>query len=267
LFLKGHVIVRVCILASSSSGNCTFVATDSTRILVDAGLSRREVLARLNAIGEDGEKLDAILVTHEHSDHVCGLVAMAKAPKDGRRIPVYMTRLTAPSIPWADYEPRLECFQAGTSFTIGDIEVDSFTVPHDATDPVGFCLRACGIRIGVATDLGYIPESIKVHLRGTDLLLMEANHDLEMLKVGPYPWSVKQRVMGRRGHLSNDVVCQFIRDDLDLSTSTLILGHISENNNHPEIVRNTASRALRGRALFTRLVVAEPRTQTEVFRY
>jgi phosphoribosyl 1,2-cyclic phosphodiesterase len=235
---------------------------------VDAGLSRREVMARLAAIGEDGEKLDAILITHEHSDHVCGLVAVAKTPKDGRRIPVYMTRLTAPSIPWGDYEPHLECFQAGTSFHIGDIDVDSFTIPHDACDPVGFCFRACGIKIGIATDLGYVPESIKVHLRGTDLLFIEANHDLEMLRVGPYPWSVKQRVMGRRGHLSNDVVCEFIRNDLDLNTSTLVLGHISESNNHPEIVRNSAARALQCRALFApRLVIAEPRRQTEVFRY
>lgn len=178
-----------------------------------------------------------------------------------------MTRLTAPSIPWGDFEPRLECFQAGTSFQVGDIDVQSFTIPHDACDPVGFCFRAGGIRIGLATDLGYVPESIKVHLRGTDLLIIEANHDLEMLRVGPYPWSVKQRVMGRRGHLSNDVVCEFIRNDLDLSTGTLILAHISESNNHPEIVRNTATRALRGRALFTRLVVAEPRKQSEVFRY
>jgi phosphoribosyl 1,2-cyclic phosphodiesterase len=119
----------------------------------------------------------------------------------------------------------------------------------------------------VVTDLGYITDSIKVHLRGSDFLLLESNHDLEMLKVGPYPWSVKQRVMGRKGHLSNDLVCNYIRRDLDLSTSTLVLGHLSEHNNHPEIVRNTALRALDGRTLFTRLVVAEPRQQTEVFTY
>jgi phosphoribosyl 1,2-cyclic phosphodiesterase len=140
-------------------------------------------------------------------------------------------------------------------------------VPHDAIDPVGFCVRAQGIKIGIATDLGYLPDSIKVHLRGTDLLLIESNHDTEMLKVGPYPWSVKQRVMGRRGHLSNEVVSDFIRNDLDLSTSTLVLGHLSEHNNHPEIVRSSASRALEGRSLFTRLVIANPRTRSEVFVY
>ena len=252
-------------LASSSSGNATFIRTERTRLLVDAGLSKRDVLARLAAIGEPAESLDAILISHEHSDHVSGLVALARHLD----IPVYITRLTAPSIPWGEYTPKLDCFQAGASFTIGDLDVDSFTVPHDAIDPVGFCFRADGIKVGVVTDLGYVPESIKFHLRGADLLILESNHDLEMLKVGPYPWSVKQRVMGRKGHLSNEVVSDFIRQDLDSSISTLVLGHLSEHNNHPEIVRAMAERALdrAGRALFTRLVVAEPKGQTEVFTY
>ena len=137
------------------------------------------------------------------------------------RIPIYISRLTAPAIAWdenwGDTSPHLELFQAGTSFTIGDIDVTSFTIPHDAVDPVGFSFRAEGIKISIATDLGYLPDSIRHHLRGSDLLLLESNHDVEMLKVGPYPWSVKQRVMGRNGHLSNDVACTFIRDDLDTS--------------------------------------------------
>lgn len=234
-------------------------------MLVDAGLSKRDVLARLAAIGESAESLDAILISHEHSDHVSGLVALARQLD----IPVYITRLTAPSIPWGEYTPKLDCFQAGASFTIGDLDIDSFTVPHDAIDPVGFCFRAHGIKIGVVTDLGYVPDSIKFHLRGADLLILESNHDLEMLKVGPYPWSVKQRVMGRKGHLSNDVVSDFIWRDLDSSVSTLVLGHLSEHNNHPEIVRTMAERALdrARRSLFTRLVVAEPKGQTEVFAY
>ncbi len=258
-------IVKVCVLASSSSGNSTFIRTERTRILVDAGLSRRDVLARLAAIEEQPECLDAILITHEHSDHVSGLVALARLLD----IPIFITRLTAPAIPWEEYAPKLDCFQAGATFSVGDIDVDSFTVPHDAIDPVGFCFRTEGIKIGVVTDLGYVPASVKFHLRGADLLVLESNHDLEMLKVGPYPWSVKQRVMGRKGHLSNDVVSDFIRYDLDSSISTLVLGHLSEHNNHPEIVRTTAGRAIdgAGRSLFTRLVVAEPKQQTEVFAY
>ena len=259
------VIVQVCVLASSSSGNATFIRTEKTRILVDVGLSKRDVFARLAIIQEDAEKLDAILITHEHSDHVCGLVSLARH----LNIPIFITRLTAPAIPWGEYTPRLDCFQAGTTFTVGDIEVDSFTIPHDAIDPVAFCFRSQGMKVGVVTDLGYVTESIKFHLRGAHLLVLESNHDLEMLKVGPYPWSVKQRVMGRKGHLSNDVVCDFIRSDLDASIETLVLGHLSEHNNHPEIVRNLAYRALdkARRALFTRLVVAEPKQQSEVFTY
>jgi len=226
-------------------------------------LSRKEIAARLNSIGETEDNLDGILVTHEHSDHVSGLVTLARRCSK----PIFISRLTAPAIDWLDFQPTLECFQAGTTFSIGDIDVASFTVPHDAADPVGFCFRSQGIKIGLATDLGYVPDSIKVHLRGADLLIIESNHDTEMLKVGPYPWSVKQRVMGRKGHLSNEVVSDFIRNDLDLSTSTLVLAHISEHNNHPAIVRLTASQALEGRSLFTRLVVAEPRAQSEVFVY
>jgi phosphoribosyl 1,2-cyclic phosphodiesterase len=242
-----------------------FIRTERTRILVDAGLSKRDTLARLALIGEQAEQLDAILVTHEHSDHVCGLVTLAKQ----LNVPIYITRLTAPAIPWGEYTPKLDCFQAGTTFSVGDIDVDSFTIPHDAIDPVGFCFRAQGIKIGIVTDLGYMPDSIKFHLRRADLLVLESNHDLEMLKVGPYPWSVKQRVMGRKGHLSNDIVSDFIRRDLDTTISTLVLGHISEHNNHPQLVRVMGHRALdgAGRGLFTRLVVAEPKQQTEVFTY
>jgi phosphoribosyl 1,2-cyclic phosphodiesterase len=252
------------VLASGSSGNATFVATERTRVLIDMGLSFRELSKRLASIGEDPERLDAVLITHEHSDHVSGLPVLVKKLKK-RRVPVYLTHLTAPAIAWNDCLPNLEAFQAGCRFSIGDLEVDSFTIPHDATDPVAFAFRAGGIKLALVTDLGYIPESIRYHLRGTNLLILESNHDLDMLKVGPYPWPVKQRVMGRKGHLSNDVVSDFIRDDLDSSTATLVLGHLSENNNHPELVRLVAGQALAGRSLATRLVIAEARQPTEVF--
>ena len=230
---------------------------------MDAGLSRKETFERLKQIEEDPANITAIVITHEHSDHVCGLISIAKK----LRIPIFLSRLTAPTIAWGEFEPVIELFQAGSRFVIGDIEIDSFTIPHDAADPVGFTFHTQGVKIGVVTDLGYMPDSIKFHLRGTDCLMLESNHDLEMLKVGPYPWSVKQRVMGRKGHLSNDVACEYIRRELDTSVNTLILGHLSENNNHPAIVRLMAQQALTGRALFTRLVVAEPRKQSEAFIY
>lgn len=230
---------------------------------MDVGLSRREITKRLAAIGENVEDLNAILITHEHSDHISGLTSMAKKFK----IPIYLTHQTAPTVDWTDCSPCLEPFQAGCGFPVGDFDVTSFTIPHDAVDPVGFTLCAEGIHVGVVTDLGYMPDSIRVHLRRMNLLLLESNHDIGMLKDGPYPWSVKQRVMGRRGHLSNDVVADFIREDLDCTVTTLILGHLSEHNNHPELARQAALKALDGRTLFTQLVIAEPGVQSAVFTY
>jgi phosphoribosyl 1,2-cyclic phosphodiesterase len=253
------------VLASGSSGNSSLVATTRTRILIDAGLGVRDLSRRLAASGESLDALDAILITHEHSDHVAGLCRLLR--KIEKKIPVYITHHTAPTIDWENCEPVLERFQAGSSFMIGDIAVDSFTIPHDAIDPVGFTFRSFGVKVGIATDLGYIPDSIKYHLRSTDLLLLESNHDIEMLKVGPYPWSVKQRVMGRNGHLSNDVVSDFLSNDLASRTRALILGHLSEHNNHPELVRMSAASALERRGLETRLIIAEQNQPSEVFTF
>lgn len=250
-------------LASGSSGNSAFIATERTRLLVDAGLSFRELSKRLASIGEQPDRIDAILITHEHCDHIAGLARFARRVP----VPIYITRLTAPIIEWDGMTPRLEPFQAGARFAVGDIEIDSFTIPHDAVDPVGFSFRAQGIKIGLVTDLGYIPDSIKFHLRGSQVLMLESNHDLDMLKVGPYPWAVKQRVMSRNGHLSNDVVGDFVSHEFDSGIATLILGHLSEHNNHPEIARMVARQALDRRGLATQLVVASQKEPTEVFTF
>lgn len=262
-------MVRFCVLASGSSGNSAFLATSKTRILIDAGLSVRELTRRLAEIGEKPEDLDAVVITHEHSDHVSGLARLVRAcQKKKKSLPVFVSLLTAPVIDWDDLPaPPLEHFQAGSGWTIGNIVIQSFTIPHDAVDPVGFCFHAEGVKIGVATDLGYMPDSIKVHLRRVQMLLLESNHDLEMLKVGPYPWSVKQRVMGRNGHLSNSHTCDYLEADLDSGVQTLILGHLSEHNNHPEIVRMGAAQSLEQRGLAPRLVIAEQKRPTEVFAY
>ena len=260
---RSFPIVKISVLASSSAGNSTLVATERTCLLVDAGLSRKETFERLAAAGVDPESLDAILITHEHNDHINGLQAIAKKLE----IPVYLSRMTAPAIDWGEFTPRLELFQAGSCFTIGDIDVTSFTIPHDAIDPVGFAFEAQGVRIAIATDLGYIPESVKFHLRRTDLLLLEANHDLDMLKVGPYPWAVKQRVMSRVGHLSNLVMSDYLEQDLDAATCQLVLGHLSEQNNHPAIVHMMATQALDGRGLRTRLSIASQHTPSAVFQF
>jgi phosphoribosyl 1,2-cyclic phosphodiesterase len=261
-------MVKFCVLASGSSGNSAFVATSRTRILVDAGLSLRDLTARLAFIGESCEELDAVLVTHEHSDHISGLLRLLRCfVRKKRTLPVFVTRLTAPAIDWEGLETPIERFQAGMGFRVGDIDVSSFSVPHDAIDPVGFTFRAEGVRIGIATDLGYITESVRFHLRRMDVLLLESNHDKEMLRVGPYPWSVKQRVAGRRGHLSNDDACEFLRHDLDSVTGTLVLGHLSDTNNYPAIVRMDAERALAARSHRAKLVIAEPSRPSEVFAF
>src|ERR1700689_613641 len=258
--------VTVSMLASGSRGNCTFVASSRTKILVDAGISCRETFKRMKALGEDPQSISAILITHEHSDHVYGLAVLAKK----LRIPVFMTGATHAA--WAramrnqnGEKPQLEKFErfeSGHSFQVGDIGVRPFTIPHDAADPVGFTFRAEGIKVGVATDLGYLPVSVRDHLRGCDVLVMESNHDLEMLRVGPYPWSVKQRVMSRVGHLSNLALADFLTNDYDNSATFVVLAHLSEQNNHPEIARREAETALatRGGLFHNRVLLA---SQTE----
>jgi phosphoribosyl 1,2-cyclic phosphodiesterase len=254
--------VCVSMLASGSRGNCAIVSSSTTKILVDAGISCRETFRRMKSLGDDPHSLSAIVITHEHCDHIYGLATLAKK----LRVPVFMTAATYQVWQRAMRDEhgvkpqleRIERFESGHSFQVGDIAVKPFTIPHDAVDPVGFTFRAEGIKIGLATDLGYIPLSVKDHLRGSDVLILESNHDLEMLRVGPYPWSVKQRVMSRVGHLSNVALADFLTSDYDNSATFVVLAHLSEQNNHPEIARREAERALamRGGLFCNRLLLA-----------
>jgi phosphoribosyl 1,2-cyclic phosphodiesterase len=275
-------MVRMTVLASGSRGNTAVLSSSGTSILIDAGISCRETLRRMRGAGEDPAQLSALVITHEHSDHVSGLGVLARKLK----IPVYITGHTHQE--WqrwvrgpatkqtALYEDddkahldRCEHFRAGERFTIGDIEVLPFTIPHDAADPVGFVFCTEGIKIGMATDLGYMPASVKMHLRGCDALVLESNHDLEMLRGGPYPWSVKQRVMSRVGHLSNDSLAEFFSTDYDGGAAFLVLAHLSEANNHPELARQAAERALGGRLslIQNRLVLASQNRPMEAIRF
>jgi phosphoribosyl 1,2-cyclic phosphodiesterase len=251
--------LRMTVLASGSKGNCSVVASSRTRLLVDAGLSCRETLRRMAAVGEDPQMLTAILISHEHSDHVDGLPVLARK----LRLPVYMTGATNDI--WGrqcgkkqTHLERLELFSSGHSFHIGDIQVMPFTIPHDAVDPVAFAFRVDGVKVAIVTDLGYMPASVRDHIRDCDVLMIESNHDLEMLRLGRYPWSVKQRVMSRVGHLSNAALAEFFASDYDGNAAFVVLAHLSEENNHPEIARDTAERALAPRRslLHNRLMLA-----------
>lgn len=243
--------VRMTVLASGSRGNCTVLSSSCGSILVDAGISCRETLKRMKTAGEDPHQVKAIVISHEHADHVAGLEVLARKLK----VPVYMTEATYET--WrksnrdAEGKPakldRREHFQAGRSFGVENITVSAFTIPHDAADPCGFTFRAEGIKIGVVTDLGYLPYSVKDHLRGCDGLMIESNHDVEMLRNGPYPWMVKQRVMSRVGHLSNSALADFFESDYDGSAAFLVLAHLSEQNNYPDLARQTAWKALGNR--------------------
>lgn len=368
-------MMRMTVLASGSKGNSTVLSSSRTRILVDAGLSCRELLKRMYLAGEDPSSIDALLITHEHQDHVQGVAVLAR--KLG--IPVHFTEAThrawmrwmmphkrmtyqewlrkrqqeaelsrsatrnpsaqlqpavsgaiselasdvrdqvfdsmaggphvdsradtgPAAVPFSDGAllgvltpetfseelfdsasfppshqdpiradspssqsansspansckeepdpcalPSVEYFCAGTPFSIGDIAITPFTIPHDAADPVGFVFEIDGVRVAIATDLGYIPPNVRMALRSSDVLMLESNHDLEMLRDGPYPWSVKQRVLSRVGHLSNEAAAEFLEKNYDGNASYVVLAHLSESNNLPELARVTAERALRDR--------------------
>ena len=323
------------VLASGSKGNATVVSAGGTKVLVDAGLSCRELLRRMAAVGEEASELDAVLITHEHLDHVAGLAVLARK----LNIPVFFTeathrawvrmltpRKTMSYAAWLDmmqrekeqraaetarmnapahtlatqpaesdqvsgdicakaeaidpdeddacepvetrvrakadptFLPAVEYFRAGHRFCVGEIDIDPFTIPHDAADPCGFVFhaRSESIRMAIATDLGYVPPNVKAALKNVDVLLMESNHDLEMLKDGPYPWSVKQRVLSRVGHLSNAACAEFLLRDYDGGAHTIVLGHLSEHNNLPELARMAAEEAIQGRMslLGNRLLLA-----------
>jgi phosphoribosyl 1,2-cyclic phosphodiesterase len=240
--------VTVSVLASGSRGNATFVKTQGVRLLIDAGMSRKEIAKRLESIGEDPDGIDAILITHEHNDHACGLKTIVK----DLQVQVFATWGTLRALRAEDYElngSKIVPVPAGVPFTINDTEILPFNVPHDAVEPVAFSITSCGVKVTQLTDIGYLPDHVAYRLRGSNVLILESNHDLEMLRVGPYPWNLKQRLMGRYGHLSNTAVARFIREQYDGEADHVVLAHLSSKNNHPEIARQESALALRDRGL------------------
>jgi len=247
--------IRVSVLGSGSRGNATFVATERVRLLIDCGLSRRMLRERLREIGEDPDRLDAVLVTHEHTDHVGGLRSLLKK----QSVEAYMSCGTMDRCHADAFEMNGSAIVPvvqGRSYPIGDVVVEVFAVPHDAEEPVAYAIHHNGIKVTQLTDLGWIPDHVADSLKGSDVLILESNHDLDMLRMGPYPWNLKERLMGRRGHLSNTAVARFLGTDFDGRARHIVLAHLSSQNNHPELARQGALDVLRERGFDTRLSLA-----------
>ncbi len=255
------------ILGSGSSGNAALVSKGRTHILLDIGLSGKETARRLGLCGVRPEAVSAIVISHEHVDHCRGLAPFVKK----LATPVFIGEAALQASGLALEERRIARIETGVPFDIDGIVFTPFPVPHDAADPMGFTVERDGVKLGVALDLGFVSKLVAERLRGCDALVLESNHDLRMLEVGPYPWALKQRVKSRRGHLSNDAVAEYLAGDFDGRARHVILAHLSQKNNHPDIARLSAQRALEGRSSLlspqTHLDLAKPDDISRTYRF
>jgi phosphoribosyl 1,2-cyclic phosphodiesterase len=244
--------LSVCILASGSKGNSIYISDGNTSILLDAGLSGVEIERRLKIAGHYPECLNALLVSHEHSDHIKGVGILSRR----YNLPVYMsseTQKTSKQI--VGKLSDTISFQCGNTFQINTLTVRPFSLSHDAADPAGFTFSNGDIKIGIATDLGFATSMVKSHLKDCTALILEANHDPDMLINGPYPWPLKQRVKGKTGHLSNNDSGTLLKELLHENLTHVILAHLSETNNTPEKALSEVGLALNETK--TKLSVAE----------
>jgi phosphoribosyl 1,2-cyclic phosphodiesterase len=254
------VSVKFTILGSGSSGNCAYIETPEARILVDAGFSPRQIRQRLASIGRTPENLTAILITHEHSDHIAGLLGIA----DKYHIPVYCNRDTQDATIWtfknkwskkanlaletADtFKSKInwQLFTTGAGFEIADVLIETFSIPHDAQDPVGFLLRTAAGNIGFATDLGHTTKLVLDRIRAANVLVLESNHDVKMLQECPRrSWPLKQRILGRHGHLSNVAAAEAAAQIMSAGLRHLYLAHLSRECNKPELAEHVMAEQL-----------------------
>lgn len=235
--------MKIHVLASGSTGNSTYIQMGETNILVDAGISTRRIKQSLSAIGTTIDDLDAVLITHEHRDHICGLQTLTRRHK----IPVYARPAAWKAID-SQYGPEMvamECRRDLTdSLDIGTVKVEPFSISHDAADPVGFSLYQGATKCGFATDLGFVTDTVKKGLALSDALVLESNHDIDMLKQGSYPWFLKQRILSNRGHLANtDAGWTLARLPRKKECHTF-LAHLSQENNRPELAEKTVANIL-----------------------
>jgi phosphoribosyl 1,2-cyclic phosphodiesterase len=232
--------LAVCVLASGSKGNAFYISDGFTSILIDAGLSATEIKRRLKSRGLNPNDLDAILVTHEHSDHIQAVGVLSRQLK----LPIYLSRKIEKKVSIGRSVYEIRTFNSGSTFQINNLAVHPFAVSHDAADPVGFTIGQNGSRIGLATDLGTVTPHVKENLKHCHLLILEANHDPDMLENGPYPWHLKRRIQSRSGHLSNGQSKRLLVELQHKGLEHVILAHLSETNNAPQKVLAEISKAL-----------------------
>jgi len=238
--------MRFSVLVSGSTGNALYIETEEVRLLIDAGVSGRQLEQLLAVYRVRPDQLDAIVVSHEHIDHVKGIGVLSRR----YRLPVYANAATWRAMPSqvGEIPEELRCvFETGKTFSIGDLDIESFSISHDAADPVGFCIVHGTAKLGLATDLGYVSRKVMDKVRDAHVLILEANHDVEMLRMGPYPWDVKRRILSDVGHLSNDSAGDALAEMLNRGANIrhVFLAHLSQENNLQELAHMTVEHILR----------------------
>jgi len=253
-------VLRFSLLGSGSGGNALLVATDRAKVLIDCGLTFKQLNLRAQAVGESLDGLRAVFITHEHNDHIKGLGVLTRQ----LGVPVFMTAGTRAGLP-----PELgglasiETFDAGDRFRINGMEIESFSISHDAVDPVSYTIEHAGAKLGMASDLGHVSQLVRARLHGSHGLILESNHCPEMLLRGPYPPALKQRIRGRQGHLSNAEMNSLLSNLLHEGLQIVLLAHVSKENNTPELALGMAAKVLERHG--ARLAVARQDTPTPLF--
>ncbi|HXE96012.1 MAG TPA: MBL fold metallo-hydrolase [Dongiaceae bacterium] len=227
--------MKICSLASGSKGNCLYLETGDTRVLIDAGLSLRETLLRMSAVGIDASRINAVLVTHEHIDHIRSAGSFVRKFK----VPVFASHLVCVKADKYFSKTQVCEFESGSAFSFRDVRIDPVPITHDSCDPVGFVIESGEGRAASVTDLGIVTRLVTEKLHGCRFLNLESNHDVEMLMNGPYPWELKQRIKSRHGHISNEESLALLHELAHDGLEALVMAHLSEVNNHPEHVLRT----------------------------
>lgn len=238
--------VQVAVLSSGSKGNCTYVGDGTSGVLIDCGPSTKQILARLDAVGLSDAPIDAVLVTHEHSDHAgaCRILCNRLEKDRGKPVPFHMTPGTACALKPQMTPAHLTLIEAGREYRVGHLVVDPFRIPHDTADPVAFRIGVGERWVGVITDLGRPTTLVSQKLASLSVAVLEFNHDVEMLLDGPYAWPIKQRIRSSHGHLSNEQAGTLLAESVGPDLEHVILAHLSEENNSPEKALQSAAQAI-----------------------